>query len=210
MNIFKPIYRTDSNYRSKMIKRANIKLSVSLLLQIFIAILLMMIMWGCNTERYVARQLLQHPEWAETDTIVDTFRIEVPAIRIDTFVEIWRDTSSVDDIFSRFEDKLDSLTALELKNEVKYYITNKTVLPDTLQFYKDGVSVKVWQEGNMFRFNIDKDAETYSKIVPTIIKNYNVTTKPKKESWWSRLKDGFIIILLLVVIVLMGLSRIRR
>lgn len=149
---------------------------------------------GCSAEKELARVLRRHPELALQDTIRDTVEVIVPEIDIETEIDLSDDVSGVDSILSVFGDKIDSLTALKLGTEIKYYISNRNVLAeDTVYYTEDGVSVKVWQQDGRLRFEMNKPAEVIQK--PVAIPYQRIVYPESKTEWWKWLLIGFVVYL---------------
>ena len=118
-----------------------------------------------RANRKLERLTTNYPQLLEKDTLRDTVTVLIPEIRIDTVFETSKDVSGVDSILMGFRDKLDSVTALKLGDQIKYYVTNRQVIEDTLIHEEDGVTIKIWQEGDLIRVSVVKPEETVTKIV---------------------------------------------
>ncbi len=154
-----------------------------------------------KANRKLERLIERYPDLVSEDTLRDTVQVVVPEIRIDTVFEISKDVSGVDSILLGFNDKIDSLTALKLGNEIKYYITNRAVIEDTIYHEEDGIKIKIWQEGAVLRFTIDKPQEIIEKPVAI---PFNKIAKIE-ENWFEKAvqfanKFGFLTILILIII----------
>jgi len=111
----------------------------------------------------------KYPQLVTKDTLRDTVTVILKEIKIDTFIQTSKDVSQVDSILLNFEDKLDSLTRIELGDEIKYYVTNRQVIEDTLLHTEDGVTVKVWQDGDLIRISVDKPEEVITEVIENIV-----------------------------------------
>jgi hypothetical protein len=150
---------------------------------------------SCSAEKQLARIIKKHPELVQVDTARDTVEVIIPEIDIDTLFQMSDDVSGVDSILSTFGDKIDSLRALKLGSEIKYYISNRNVLEDTVFYAEDGVFVKVWQEGNGLRFKINKPQEIIREPVAI---PYDKIVMPEEETkWWEWLLAAFILYLVI-------------
>lgn len=146
-----------------------------------------------RANRKLERLTDKYPQLLVQDTIVDTVIVEVPEVKIDTVFKLSEDVSGVDSILHLFNDRLDSLTSQELSNEIKYYITNRQVIEDTIVHTEDGVTVKIWQEGNTVRYQVDKPAE---RIHQEVRIPYQKVQKAPAPTFWTRKKViGALIIL---------------
>jgi len=154
-----------------------------------------------RANRKLERLTDKYPNLITKDTLRDTVQVIVPEIRIDTVFDMSKDVSGVDSILLGFNDKIDSLTSLKLGNEIKYYITNRQVIEDTLYHEEDGVKVKIWQENGMIRITIDKPEETIEKPVAIAYDKIEMI----EENWVDKAvrfgnRFGFLIILALAII----------
>jgi len=124
------------------------------------------------------------PQLLEKDTLRDTVTITVDQIKIDTVFSTSKDVSGVDSILANFSGQLDSLTALKLGDEIKYYVTNRQVLEDTMIHEEDGVIVKLWQEGDVIRISVFKPEEEITEVVEI---PYDKIVQAPKLPWWKQL-----------------------
>lgn len=107
----------------------------------------------------------KYPQLLEEDTLRDTVTVTIEEIRIDTVVQMSQDVTGVDSILENFSHKLDSVTALQLGNDIKYYITKREVIEDTIVHQEDGVTVKLWQEGGVIQISVFKPQEEIKEEV---------------------------------------------
>lgn len=144
----------------------------------------------------------KYPQLLEKDTLRDTVLVQVPEIRIDTVVQTSQDVSGVDSILLQFSNRLDSVTALELGDHIKYYVTNRQVIEDTITHLEDGVTVKLWQEGDVIQISVFKPPEEVQEVVEMPYER--VKPAPKPPAWKMALKwirrNGIIIGLLVFLI----------
>jgi len=128
----------------------------------------------CNDkyEKLVDKRKRQADKFAEKcpgniliDTIRDTVTITVPEIRIDTSIQVNDDVSGVDSIIAGFQDDLDSATAVKIITQIKWYVKERPCLTDTLIFEQDGVTVKVYQEGDEIKVSFFKPEEEIEEVV---------------------------------------------
>jgi hypothetical protein len=159
------------------------------LLWIILSALFSLCLLSCNPERRVANILKHHPELVKTDTVWSKVSMKIPSIKIDTSIKLDKDYSKVDSIIKKYSDKLDSITRLKLVQEIKYYVTNKSVLKDTSSFEQYGVKVKVWEENGMLHYSIHKPEQVKQVNVPTIVNKVEVK---EFRNWKQRISDWFV------------------
>lgn len=135
-----------------------------------------------RANRKLERLTDKYPQLLEKDTLRDTVTVLVPEIKIDTFLQTSQDVSGVDSILLKFNDRLDSITALELGDNIKYYITNRQVIEDTVTHVEDGVTVKVWQEGDLIQISVHKPADEVTEVVEI---PYEKVTRAPELPWWK-------------------------
>jgi len=155
----------------------------------------------------------KYPKLITKDTLIDTVTVIIEEVRIDTFIPINNDVSEIDSILLNFEDKLDSMTRIQLGDEIKYYVTNRQVLEDTLIHEEDGVTVTVWQENGLIRIKVDKPEETITEVVTNVVD----TIGPVEIPWYKELMViankyalGIGLLLLLIWLVLKGLKILKQ
>ena len=149
----------------------------------------------------------KYPQLLEKDTLRDTVLVQVPEIRIDTIIKTSQDVSGVDSILLRFNDRLDSVTALELGDHIKYYVTNRQVIEDTVTHYEDGVTVKIWQDGDFIRVSVYKPAEEIQEVVEI---PYEKIKKAPPVPWWKATLmwlQRWGIVLSIIAIILWGAKK---
>lgn len=163
-----------------------------------------------RANRKLDRLTEKYPQLLEKDTLRDT--ILIPEIKLDTFVQVNDDVSGVDSILLKFNERLDSVTSLQLGDEIKYYITNRQVIEDTLTHVEDGVTVKVWQDGDVIQISVHKPAEEEVIEIP-----YEKVVRAPALPWYKQVavylqKWGitFLILGLIVWLVLKGLRVIKK
>lgn len=125
----------------------------------------------------------KYPQLITKDTLIDTVKVLIPEIKIDTVIQTNQDVTEVDSILLSFEDKLDSLTRIQLGDEIKYYITKRQVIEDTLFYEEDGVTVKVYQEGDVIRVQVNKPESEVTEVVTNVVD----TIKPVEIPWYKTL-----------------------
>lgn len=145
--------------------------------------------------------IAKYPQLVQKDTIRDTVSFVVPEIKIDTVIQTSKDVSYVDTIISKFDHKIDSLTSRQLKNEIKYYITKRQVIEDTITHVENGVTVKIWQSKDLIRISVFKPKEEVLKPLEIPVEKI-VKPEPSK---WEILKRSVPILLILTVIFALGL-----
>ena len=156
----------------------------------------------CNNK--LERLVEKCPALLRTDTIIKTVEILVPEIRVDTFILTNTDVSGVDSIVSLFSKEIDSLTALKLTTQIKWYIKDRPCLLDTLAFEKYGVQVKVYQDGNEIRVSFYKPEEIIEEDVEIPVETVKLIELTIVEqvlnflgNWWKWL--------IFIVVVAIGL-----
>lgn len=137
-----------------------------------------------RANRKLDRLTANYPQLLEKDTLRDTVTVLVPEIRLDTIIQTSQDVSGVDSILLQFKSRLDSVTALQLGDEIKYYVTNRQVIEDTLIHKEDGVTVKIWQEGDLIQISVFKPAE---EVQETVEIPYNKVVRAPVLPWWKTL-----------------------
>lgn len=195
MRIFRNIYLNDIYW------------AIAAAVIIFIAAGLM----SCSPERRISRILKHNPELVRTDTVWGKVNVVISPIKIDTSIRLDHDYSKVDSIVDGYRNKLDSLTRIKLTQEIKYYVTNKTVLKDTVQFTQDGVKVKIWEQGGVLRWQLDKPGETKQVIVPVTVNKTEVkqfrSLKQRIADW---LLDNFWFFAFFGLLILVALMFVLR
>ena len=186
-------------------------------------ILLAIILSGCilskperenrRANRKLGKLTDKYTQLITKDTLIDTVTVIIEEVRIDTFIPINNDVSEIDSILLNFEDKLDSMTRIQLGDEIKYYVTNRQVLEDTLIHEEDGVTVTVWQENGLIRIKVDKPEETITEVVTNVVD----TIGPVEIPWYKELMViankyalGIGLLLLLIWLVLKGLKILKQ
>ena len=156
------------------------------LLWLVLSAIFIMCLVCCSPERRVAKILKHNPELVKTDTVWGKVDVKIPPIKIDTSIKLDHDYSKVDSIIRRYSNKLDSISRLKLGQEIKYYVTNKSVLKDTSSFEQDGVKVKIWEENGMLHYSIHKPEQIKEVKVPVVV---NKTEVKAFRTWKQRLSD---------------------
>lgn len=162
-----------------------------------------------RAERKLERLTTKFPELVQIDTLRDTVEVIVPKIDIDTFFTTNTDVSGVDSILNKFEGKIDSLTALKLGDEIKYYITKRQVIEDTLYFEEDGMMVKIWQEGEVIRTKMFKPEQ----IIEAPVEIPFDQIKPVEENWFEKsvsLTQRFGFMILMVFLIIIGVRKLWK
>lgn len=136
-----------------------------------------------RANRKLDRLTAKYPQLVQQDTLIDTVEVIVPEVRIDTVFNLSEDVTGVDTIFMRFNDRLDSITSRELTQQIKYYVTNRQVIDDTIVHTEDGVTVKIWQEGNTVRYQVDKPTE---RVLQEVRTPYRRVRKVETGMKWSK------------------------
>ncbi len=142
-------------------------------------------------------------------TTVDTITIidydTIPEVRIDTFVVVNDDVSGVDSILGSFKDKLDSVTHIQLGDEIKYYITNRKAIEDTINYWtkEDSIHVQIWESDRGIEFSVLKTKEIVPEV-HTVVKERTVVRNKDPTYWWIIWVLGLVI---LVEIISKRLSR---
>lgn len=162
-----------------------------------------------RAERKLERLTTKFPELVQIDTLRDTVEVIVPKIDIDTFFTTNTDVSGVDSILSKFNDKLDSVTAIKLGDEIKYYITKRQVIEDTIYFEEDGVKVKLWQDGEVIRTKIYKPDTTISTPVAIPYQHVTIPEEPLVESLLKYI-NKYAISFALIALIIYGLIRLFK
>lgn len=148
----------------------------------------------------------KYPQLLEKDTIRDT--VIVDSIHIDTVFQTSQDVSGVDSILAKFNDKLDSVTSIKLGDEIKYYVTHRQVIEDTITHIEDGVTVKLWQDGDVIGISVHKPQETIIKEIPVEV----VRPAPDPPMWKQVLQqiNQFTIPIIILLLLIYGAYRILK
>lgn len=143
-----------------------------IILSLFAALLAFAVMSAfssCTPERRLKRILKKHPELVKTDTIWRTDFDTIPEIRINTVFQTDTSTLGLDSIFGAFQGQIDSVLALRLKSEVRNYIINRPFLPDTMYTVQDGVTVKIYQNGDQIGVIVSKPETIVTEQAPVVV-----------------------------------------
>ena len=124
---------------------------------------------SCAPERRLNRLLKKHPELVKSDTIWRTDFDTIPEIRINTVFQTDTSTLGLDSIFGAFQGQIDSMLALRLKSEVRNYIINRPFLPDTMYSVQDGVTVKIYQDGDQIGVIVNKPETIVTETAPVVV-----------------------------------------
>lgn len=154
-----------------------------------------------RANRKLERLTDKYPQLVTNDTLRDTVTILVPEIKIDTFIQTNTDVSGVDSILNKFNDKLDSLTKVQVGDEIKYYITKRQVIEDTIIHNEDGVTVSIWQEDDLIRVKVEKPEEEHREVVENVVQRIQPAPIPKWKLFLSQVNQFAIPIIILLVIL---------
>ena len=114
---------------------------------------------SCTPQKKLHRLLKKHPELVRTDTIRVIHIDTIPEIHVNTVFMTDTSTSQLDSIFHAYQGKIDSTLAFRMKGEIRNYIVNRPFLPDTLVQVKDGITVKIFQNGSNIGVIVHRDEE---------------------------------------------------
>jgi len=159
--------------------------------------ILLIILASCSPQKRINRIVKKHPELLVADTIrvIDTLVIE--AVHFDTIIKVNQDVSGVDSILNSFKGKIDSITNLKLSNDIKYYITQRKTIEDTLYHFQDDLEVLIWEDENGINVKVNKPEQ---EIIREVLVPYQQIKTVKKHSFnWFLigLLIGFILIVLI-------------
>lgn len=143
----------------------------------------------------------KYPSLLEKDTIHDTIEIIVPEIRFDTIIKISKDMSGVDSILNKFETKLDSVTKLKLGDEIKYYITQRKVLEDTMRHIQDDLEVLIWQDGDDINVKIKKPEQIINEPIIVPVDRVVIRESNKVQEFIKMILKYIIWILVLIALL---------
>lgn len=123
----------------------------------------------------LANLVKEYPELAKSDTVYRDTTIYLPAKEIKGDIIIDKNYSRIDSIINSYNGRLDSLSRIKLTNEIKYYVTNKPILLDTIRVDSIGIGFKLWEHQGKLRYaiRINEDslriryASTITTITPT-------------------------------------------
>lgn len=165
---------------------------------------------GCTPQKKLHRLIKKHPELVRTDTIWQTHIDTIPEIYVNTVFMTDTSTSQLDSIFRAYQGKIDSTLAIRMKGEIRNYIVNRPFLPDTLTQTKDGVTVKIFQNGNNIGVIVHRDEE----LIPVSVPVTTVTVAPpatdKIRDIENKLLIGILILFLLFILFLIGRFFVKR
>lgn len=150
---------------------------------------------SCSPSKRINRIVKNHPELLVKDTIrvIDTLVIQ--SIKFDTIIKVNKDVSGVDSILNSFNDKIDSITKIKLGNDIKYYITERKAINDTLKHYQDDLEVLIWEDENGINVKVNKPEQEIIREIQVPYEKINVTTR-KGFVWFDWLLIGVLISLL--------------
>lgn len=122
------------------------------------------------------------PEILHKDTIRDTLRIEIPKLRIDSFIVIQKDTAEIDSLLNLIASK-------KTRTVIKKYITNYVPLKDTIIHEIEGYTFKFFNSGGNIAYRVEKPLEvieTTSEVVIEDIQKVELTIEEKIMNFLSR------------------------
>lgn len=165
---------------------------------------------GCSPAARLRHLIKKHPELVRTDTILTTYYDTVPSIDGEFFIKADTSVSGLDIIFKKFNEsmrgKMDSMLALNLKKEVRNYVINRPLFPDTITKTVDGVTIKIFQQGESVGIDIHKPQEVKEKKVPLIINS----VQPVPEIAWYYKGALWFFFFVMLFLILWGIKELIR
>jgi len=122
-----------------------------------------------KANRALEKVLKRYPQLAVQDTIHDTVTVLVPEIVHDTVIETNNDVSGVDSILSAFRIQLDSVSHLELTQEIKNYVIERPVIKDTLYYEFPEVTIKLFNQDGNIGLNFKVHEREIEKATETVV-----------------------------------------
>lgn len=136
-----------------------------LFLSIFIIIIFSML--SCTTAGQIAHLRKMHPEAFANDTTTILTTTTTPGVTIRDSTALHFDTVGVAAILDKYKAHIQPQDFTQIKKEVKGFVKNQIVLPDTIKYYdKSGFALKIWQQNGKLQFK---------SISPPITNNYNTS-----------------------------------
>jgi len=141
--------------------------------------IILILLVSCSPQRRINRIVKKHPELLVNDTIKVIDTLVIDAIKFDTIIKVNQNVSGVDSILNSFKGKIDSLTHLKLGNDIKYYITQRKTIEDTLHHFQDDLEVLIWQDENGINVKVNKPEEEIIREIQVPYEKIQVTTMAK-------------------------------
>ena len=138
---------------------------------------------SCSPQKRLNRLVQKHPHLIQNDTIVihDTFTIE--STKFDTIIKTNQDLSGVDSVLNNFKNKLDSVTKVEMSKEIKYYITQRKSIEDTIKHFHKDLIVLIWEDENGINVNVEKPQQDIVREILVPVEKYNITNDYSFVKW---------------------------
>ena len=138
------------------------------------------------------------------DTIVDTVEVIIPEIRVDTFFAVNSDVSGVDSIVDKFQGEIDSLTAIKLKTELRWYVKERPCLLDTIRIDSFGIHIEIYQIGDKIYHSLFKEEQVIEKEVEVVVDRI---VKPKLTVWeqfilWASGVWRWLVFLIILLVII--------
>jgi hypothetical protein len=158
---------------------------------------------SCSPQKRLDRLIQNHQELIKTDTIYSVKTFTLPAIKIDTGITVSYKMEGLDELFSTYKNKIDSLQNELLKKDVKSYIINRKCLEDTFTVkLKHGGWCKIYQSGKKIVYQMYEPEKKIYVRYPTSINKVNAVIKYS----WPMFFGGFFLAILLIFCGLMILG----
>lgn len=150
-----------------------------------LALLILSSLFSCSPEKRLARLIKLHPELVSHDTIYKDTTIFLPSKEITGEAEIDKNYNRIDSIINSYNGKLDSISKLKLINEVKYYVTNKPILLDTIKIDSLGLHLSLFEANGKLHYDIKLDSSNVNFKYAQKVNSVNPVTKVREAEWYD-------------------------
>lgn len=180
----------------------------SLIIWCLFALFGLILLCGCSPERKLHRAekklsklIANFPELVKTDTVWKDTTVFVPSKEIKGEAEINKDFNGLTDIIDQFKGRIDSLTALQLKTEIKNYTINRPILLDTITIDSLGMHVRIFELNGKLHYTFKADSTSINVKYAQGISSVSVKPLNRKERFVMWVADN----LAWIVLISMGL-----
>jgi hypothetical protein len=157
----------------------------ALALFLIIGSLIVLSLASCDPAKRIARIAKRHPELVKTDTVLTKVYDTVPAIAVKAEFKTNKDVSGIDSILRQLNGKIDSISRFKLGSEIKNYVVNRSIIQDTLTKVINGITIRLYQNGNDIGVLVDKPKEIRSQDVAVA---YNTLAVKQSLTWSQKVK----------------------
>lgn len=130
-------------------------------MRILLPLLSLCLLASCSYEKRLTRAkkklgnlVAEFPALVTTDTVFKDTTIYLPAKEINGDIAMDKNYSRIDSIINSYHGKFDSISRLKLTNEIKYYVTNKPILLDTIKSDTMGIGFRIWESHGKLKYAI--------------------------------------------------------